>query len=152
MSPTNQTLSTEIIPIQSTICCGPGQAFPAQSPLQTLSLAPECGWGRGTAAFEFHFFQRHQLQLPSDLLRALPKKGQSQSTPREEKPFVESSVAQANTCLAIANSRPSPFTEPYYRREPSMFSETGILTVTVPFHSWENGSSEMFCIAHAPQL
>lgn len=33
-----------------------------------------------------------------------------------------------------------------------MFSETGILTVTVPFHSWENESSEMLCIAHAPQL
>lgn len=45
----------------------------------------------GAAAFEFPFFQVHQL--PSDLLRELPNKGQTQSTPREQKTCTESGIS-----------------------------------------------------------
>lgn len=45
----------------------------------------------GTVAFEFPFFQLPQL--PSDLLRELPNKGQTQSSPREQKTRIESGVS-----------------------------------------------------------
>lgn len=115
VNPLKQTPSTKTILIQSTICCGPGQAFPAQKPLQTLSFAPECGRGRGARAqlhFNYTFSRGISFSFLVTYSGELPKKGQTHSTPREEKTFVESSVAQANTCLTTANSRPTPFMDP----------------------------------------
>lgn len=103
---------------------------------------------RGTAALEFHFFQRlWQLPLPSDLLKELPQvRGGSRSTPRQERALQNqcspSKHEPGSSCPHTLTMHGAPLSD-VSRHAPPVFGEAGTVAVTVPFHRWDTRSSEM---------